>query len=151
MRESIGGVYLYNFIIIYIVVVFAFIAAFISYNRAFKVNSRIAHAIEKYEGYNGHVGSGFGTGSIGEINGVLKTIGYSKGTPHCPDKEGQSNINTTDFDYCIYEFPVKKQYYRYGIQTYIYFDVPVVGRRLRIPIYSRSNRIYVFSDQKTGR
>ena len=51
MRESIGSISLYNFIIIYIIIVFGFLAGMVSYNKAFKINSRIIGAIEKYEGW----------------------------------------------------------------------------------------------------
>jgi hypothetical protein len=144
MKQSIGGVYLYNFIIVYIVVVFAFICGFLSYNRAFKVNNRIINSIEKFEGYN--------EGSKNEINRTLKTLGYASGTPTCPDRKGGHIIyhEGSPYNYCLYKFISdvdQKKYYKYGITTYIYIDIPVVGKKLRLPVYSTSNRIFVFSDQ----
>ena len=52
MKQSFGSIYMFNFIIFFIVIVFAFIMGIISYNRAFKVNSRIINEIETHEGYN---------------------------------------------------------------------------------------------------
>ena len=52
MNQSVGSIALYNIVLIFIVIVFAFLAATVSYSKAFRVNSRIIFAIEKYEGYN---------------------------------------------------------------------------------------------------
>ena len=41
MKEAIGSVPLYNFIIIFIVITFAFISATLMYYRAFKLNSSV--------------------------------------------------------------------------------------------------------------
>ena len=51
MREGIGSVFLYNIIIVFIVITFGFLSASLSYMKAFKVNGKIANALEKYEGY----------------------------------------------------------------------------------------------------
>ena len=52
MRQAIGSVPMYNIIIIFIVITFGFLSATLSYMKAFKVNGRIAKALENYEGYN---------------------------------------------------------------------------------------------------
>ena len=52
MREGIGSVFLYNMIILFIIIVFGLISATISYYKAFKVNERILSTIEKFEGHN---------------------------------------------------------------------------------------------------
>ena len=52
MRESFGSVFLYNIIILFLFITFAFLSGTLSYTKAFKANSFIATAIEKFEGYN---------------------------------------------------------------------------------------------------
>ena len=70
MSQSVGSVALYNIVIVFLVIVFAFLAATISYSKAFRVNSRIIFAIEKYEGYNQL--------SADQIEDVLETLGYTQ-------------------------------------------------------------------------
>ena len=52
MRESISYTFLLNIIILFIFVCFAIVMGVFSYYRAFKANTIITSAIEKYEGYN---------------------------------------------------------------------------------------------------
>ena len=52
MKESIGGTASLNIALAFISIVFAFLAAALSYYKAFKVNNIISNAIEKYEGFN---------------------------------------------------------------------------------------------------
>lgn len=52
MRESIGTVSLLNFVIFYILLVFAFLAGTLSYYKAYRINNAIVTSIEKYEGFN---------------------------------------------------------------------------------------------------
>ena len=141
MKQSIGLTYTLNFIIIFIVITFAFLFGIMSYYKAFKVNSRISNAIENHEGYNSL--------SKSEIDNVLNTIGYKKGKESCSTREYKKNdynsISTNDYAICIYEYPVQKSgYFRYGIVTYIYLDIPIVGKTLKLPIYTETEKIYKF-------
>lgn len=142
MRESIGSVFLYNMIILFIVIVFAFLAGTISYYKAFKVNSNIAKALEIYEGYNSY--------SDTEIVRVLTTLGYHKGDTKCPQKKGTTPVAITGtssaFDYCLYFTTEDNRHYTYGITTFIRLDLPVIGERLRLPIYSKTERIFRFTN-----
>lgn len=152
MKESAGSVYMFNFIILFIIIVFAFLAGIISYNRAFKVNSRIVNAIERYEGYNRY--------SIEEINRILSTIGYnSADTLTCPRKDGyqlktSSATSTNLFEYCVYRREESEigggrptGYSTYLVTSYIYMNVPLINDVFKIPVSSRTNRIYIFSTE----
>ena len=68
MKEGIGSIFLYNIVIIFIVVVFAILAATLTYYKAFKVNTKIINSIEKFEGYNNL--------AIADIDNKLLTTGY---------------------------------------------------------------------------
>lgn len=68
MRESIGTSFTLNFIVLFIFLVFAFLAGTLSYYKAYRVNNYIINAIEKYEGYNEY--------SKAEIKKGLTAIGY---------------------------------------------------------------------------
>lgn len=142
MREGIGLTYTLNFIIIFIVITFAFLFGIMSYYKAFKVNSRISNAIENHEGYNSL--------SIDEINKVLNTIGYTKGSVNCPTRNYKkidyNSISSNDYAMCVYEYPVNSSgYFRYGIVTYINIDIPIIGKTLKLPVYTETEKIYKFS------
>ena len=148
MKQSVGGIYLFNFIILFIVIVFAFLAGIISYNRAFKVNSRIINAIERHEGNNRY--------SIEEINGILQSLGYNAAdTIRCPERKDyelmtDGSASTNLFDYCVYRRHEtdtdgkETAYSTYLVTTYIYMNVPLVNNLFKIPVSSRTNRIYIF-------
>ena len=146
MKQSFGSIYMFNFIIFFIVIVFAFIMGIISYNRAFKVNSRIINEIETHEGYNRY--------AIEEINRVLGNLGYKTieesnyGQRNGYELVTDGGIDNGGYDYCIY----RKQeagtaYVTYLVTTYIYMDVPIVGDHLKLPVSSHTNRIYIFSEE----
>ena len=139
MREGIGSVFLYNIIIVFILVIFAFIGGTVSYYKAFKVNTLIVHSIERYEGFN--------TLSKNEINTNLLTIGYRTTTnARCSSKNGVQPMETTGVghEYCVYQVDVGNNYYVYEVVSYIFLDLPLVGERLSIPIYSKTQKIYRF-------
>lgn len=139
MRESIGSTFLYNMIIIFIVIVFAILAATLTYYKAFKVNTRIINSIEKFEGYNSL--------ALTEIDNTLTTLGYMTKEDHrCPTKKNGGVLQTEDkiFRYCVYYSSEGGNYYSYGVMTYVALDIPFVKMFLRVPIYTKSNRIYKF-------
>ena len=148
MREGIGSVFLYNIIIIFIVITFGFLAASLSYMKAFKVNGKIANALEKYEGYNWLADR--------EIAQTLNTIGYRTGEVDCPSRKHNgieySAVSAGSYknhQYCIYEYikgnDFKGGYFNYGILTYIYLDIPILGGTFKLPVYSESESIFKFS------
>jgi hypothetical protein len=142
MRQAIGSVPLYNIIIVFIVITFGFLSATLSYVKAFKVNSNIAKQLERYEGYNSL--------SEEEINNILSTLGYrvlGSDTKSCPTKKIGNVIENKNDNYniCIYESSLKNGYFNYGILTYIYMDIPIIGGTFKIPVYTESERIFKFS------
>lgn len=146
MRQAIGSTFLYNVMIVFIVITFGFLAATLSYMKSFKINSKIANSLEKFEGYN--------TLSAKEIETSLTTLGYrinNMGNLNCPERTHKGRTYSpitefgTDFKYCIYEYPKENGYFTYGILTYIYMDIPIVGGTFSLPVYSETERIYEFS------
>ena len=142
MKESIGSAFLYNIIIIFIVIVFAILAATLTYYKAYKVNTKIMTIIEKFEGYNDL--------AISEINNTLTSIGYmAKQDNKCPKTKngGVLQQESKQYRYCVYYFEKDddERHYSYGVITYITLDIPIVNTFLQIPIYSKSNRIFRFN------
>lgn len=141
MRESIGSTFLYNIIILFIIVTFAFLSGTLAYMKSFKANSRIINAIEKYEGYNSE--------AVAEIDNALSTLGYTQEKAGCPLKNGIEAVEQVGeyYQYCIYHFSpensdlVNKDYY--GVVTYMRFNFPVVGE-FKIPLYAKTEKVYRF-------
>lgn len=147
MKTAIGSTFMYNIILVFLVIVFAFLAGIMSYYKAFKINNRIVYSIEKFEGYNEK--------SINEIDKTLSTFGYDRSTPSC-EKVYDNMVLVSGaepgYRYCIYverEATIGKagtgEYYSYGVMTYMTIDLPVV-KYIRIPIYTKTNQIYKFTD-----
>lgn len=148
MRDGIGSIFLYNIIIVFILLVFAFLAAIMSYNKAFVINSRIVGIIEKYEGYNDL--------AINDINNDLISIGYRRsgeGMKNCVERSGgelqdKNTSNDGTFAYCVYFYDPNvtgHNHYRYGVTTFISFDFPFVDVVFKLPIYSETDSMYNFS------
>ena len=159
MREGIGSVVLYNIIIVFILIVFALLAATLSYYKAFKVNNRILASIDKYEGYN--------QSAIEDINNTLAGLGYTTNVDNdrCKSERSDATLvsnQDTSYYYCVYfyrddrgEADKKKVngdnepiYYNYSVVSYIYADLPIVGA-FKIPVHTKGERIYNFSDGQT--
>lgn len=140
MKQGIGSVFLYNIIIVFIILIFVFLASTISYSKSFRVNSRIISAIEKYEGYNGAAAE--------EANKNLNVIGYRRGAKkNCPSSyNGGTLVKNTknEFKYCVYQYVLDDRYYRYGVLTYMDMEIPIINQALEIPVYSKTNKIYRF-------
>lgn len=143
MKNAIGSIPLYTFIMVFIVITFGFLTATLMYYKAFKLNSKIAYALEEFEGLNSE--------STKEINRVLGTLGYRHGEPvECAERnnmenKGTNGISGINYPVCIYESGLKGRYFHYGVTTYIYFDIPVIGGTFKIPIYTESERMFRFS------
>ena len=102
MRESIGSVFLYNIIILFVIIVFGLLSATVSYYKAFKVNERLLYSLDKFEGYNQF--------SREEMETFLSSIGYTynpDGQTDCPEeKDGGILVRSKDakYLYCVYYF-----------------------------------------------
>lgn len=132
MKQAIGTSTILNIIIIFIVTVFAAITGIISYNKAYKVSTRIGDAIERAEGYN--------EVSKKEIKRVLDALGYRKEKANC----GDNGISGDEHDFCVKNLGTKNNRYQYEVLTYMYFDLPLINE-IKIPIRTKTDRIYCFS------
>lgn len=151
MKQSIGFTYTLNFVILFIVITFAFLFGIMSYYKAFKVNSQIANAIENFEGYNEL--------SRAEIDRILTSLGYTKGAIKCPSREhsgsNYTSVSKNDFAICIYDYEAEEKtatkesgyYFKYGIVTYISMDIPIIGKTLKLPVYTETEKIFKFTDK----
>lgn len=141
MREAIGQTFLFNLVITLVgVTIFVLIGA-IAYSKTYKIKTKIVDIMEKYKGHENVY-----TSAKGEIREYLYSIGYRRNknaTQECPDKDGGTKLNlkSEDFHYCVYEFDSGVGLNRgkyYGVLVYIYFDFPIIGDLLEIPVYGET-------------
>lgn len=135
MKESISYTYLLNMMLVFIFVSFSVVMVTISYTKAYRINSKIADAIEDAEGYNEK--------SVNEINRLISAFGYQQPNITCKERSTGVVIETDIKGICIYEID-SGDYYSYGITTYMLFDLPLVNM-LRIPVYNTTEKIYKFN------
>lgn len=144
MKESVGSIPIYNIIFTFLVITFAFLAGTISYSKAFRVNTRIIHQIERVDGYNPLASR--------RIDSDLRSFGYSSGaarlSSNCPRRGGQDAIRrlSNEHFYCVYRFE-QGDFKYYGVLTYMYFDLPLIGTAFSIPVYTRTDRLYYFPEE----
>lgn len=134
MKQSISYTYLLNMMLVFIVVSFCVIFAVMSYTKAYRINSKMASALEKAEGYNDL--------SKEEIKRLIKAFGYQQGSARCSNRTGATLVSSEN-GYCIYQY-VDDDYYYYGVTTFMVFDIPIANL-LKIPVYNTTEKIYNFS------
>ena len=165
MKESIGYTVTLNIMIIFIVIIIAFLSAALVSFKSNKVSNVITETIEKYEGYNDV--------AINEITRKLSSLGYNRKKINCSDTVDSDYINnltcplvqtvsgTGENGYCVYlceesEYDVnsrgnvvpgtERYYYYYKIRTNMMLNIPIINDILDIPIFSNTNRLYDFEE-----
>lgn len=148
MRQSVGMSAQLNMIIVFILIVFALMAASLSYYKAYKVSNAIIKNIEMYEG----------TSDLKKENSKIKnqlsSYGYTRLNVDC-DNEKDENLSDSSDGYCVY---LEKQIeeinddegskitgYRYRVVTYMYLDLPIIDM-IKVPVTKYTNTIHCFKD-----
>ena len=137
MREAIGNSFVLNFIIVFIILFILIFVATLTYTKAFKVKNKIVDIIENNDG-------DINSSVISEIDSKLGEIGYRVDTNNGCSTDGRfsggSLVNrgqNNGYRYCIYEFSTNKGNY-YGIVTYAYLQIPIIGVNLDFPVYGET-------------
>ena len=150
MRTSLGGTYLIYIFIVFFILISFILTGTVIYYKGFKINSQLANALEKYEGYN--------TYSAAEMDKVFKNLGYKlKNNDKCLNNETASCLgknNMYDFSMtCSHNVKkngvVNENYITYKIKTYIYINLPF-NISMKIPVTSKTKPIYQFTDYENG-
>lgn len=188
MKESISYTFLLNIIILFVFVCAAIVMGVFSYYRAFKANSIVVNAIEKYEGFNCLSEQEAAT----KLNNISYNVPFnvtckeSYGKPCMTDLNGNYAVVSYNIDYSSGDYvkiaarsnyEENKRYYemnsqftasknvletidgkqvdrtvpseqtnryQYGVYTYMYIDVPVIGSLIKIPFYSKTKYMYEY-------
>ena len=140
MKSAIGNAFIMNFIIIFTVIFIGLFVTSLSYTKAMKVKNKITDIIEVHNGFNDNTKS--------EIEAYLKEAGYkiSKGNKSSCKYKGSDtytvypNTTTSNYDYCVFEFKNDNGTY-YGVKTYMYLDIPIIGDVVKIGIYGETKTL----------
>lgn len=149
MRGAIGNAWVMNIVITFIIITVAFLVGSISYTKAFKIKTKVVDLVEKH---NGDFSASY-TGTdrsilLNEIELFLGQTGY-RVTPNskCSKKDKATLVGTTtNYDLCIYKYDDDgNSTYRgsyYEVTVYMYFDVPIIGDVLKIPVSGQTSTMF---------
>lgn len=137
MRESFGGAFIINLLLVFIVIFISFMAVTISYAKAFRVKNQVINIVEQNQ-Y-----SGTGDSYVeGLINDYLEIVPYYVDGIECG--AGSANVRGACIKPMIESAdptqPISEQYYK--ITTYIQINFPFFDIKLTIPISGETKMIY---------
>lgn len=140
MKAATGNAMLMNIIIVFLVIVMALLVTSISYTKAFRIKNRIVDIIEYYDGNF----SDNETKITNDINDSLSSVGYKlSGSNKCKEIDNKQALNiNSNYQVCIYEYNDSNRGKYYKVIAYMYFDVPVVGGMLNIPVSGETKVFY---------
>jgi len=114
MREAVGGTWLLYAFLVFIFVYVAFIAVIMNYASAYRTNNYIVSTVENMEG----------------------NVEWDSVKSNIRAKYGYNG----DIGFCCKQSAADSVVYQ--IQTYITFNVPLLGVDLKIPITNDSKTVY---------
>lgn len=157
MRETIGGTWIMQLVIVFMLIFVAFLALSLNYSKAFQMKNELLTMIEKKEGLTD--GS---NGSIALINNYLSSNAY-RVKRACPvDSYGVSDLNRTtaekvtnassgkQYYYCVQKVDSPSTNHKekvfYKVNIFFYFNLPIIGDIFKFTINGATNDIVVPAD-----
>lgn len=149
MRESIGGAWLFQIAIVFILLFTGYLALSVNYSRAFKVKNEIISIIERSEGLTEN--------AEGIIEDYLKTVNHTV-VGSCPSiNENEVIVGLLGNDgydrnrgvycvkkTCVLDGPVNRTYYQ--ITVFFKFDLPILGDLATFRVSGETKTIYTKED-----
>lgn len=153
MNKSISGLWLFSIVIVFMMVLIAYVAISINYSSAYKLKSTLVTKIEQYDGWN--------NSSKNELDTILHSSGYRQ-TGYCKRPEdnskyigvlnGNVSINpTTKQSYCVSRSMRAGQSggedkYYYELTIFLGFNLPVLGDIYTFRVSGETGAIYYPKD-----
>ena len=134
MRETIGGTWLTQLVIVFMLVFVSFLALSINYSKAFRVKNETLSFIEKNEGIT--------TSTITFINNYLNSTGYRTMGSCDEGSYGVSDLRNNQafvtkaqkgkkYYYCVSKVKSKSTNFQnkayYKVKLFFQFNLPIVG------------------------
>ena len=132
MRQTIGGTWLFQLMILFILLFAAFIILTLNYSRTVRVKNELIDMFEKYEGLNSR--------SIELVNSYLTYNGYTTqgvcAEEDTPGIYGSFDLSRTTLEparagvkyyYCVSKFSGANTTNYYQITLFYKFNLPIIG------------------------
>ena len=139
MREAIGGTWLFQIVIVLILLFAGFLALAINYTKAFKVKNEIINIIERNNGFTVGINQ-IDMTTEEQITQYLSTVGY-RTTGICNEEDGSGypmHFLSNKYYYCVRSLTTKskeiEQQTYYKIKVFFNIDIPVINRWLSFSI-----------------
>ena len=155
MKEAMGNSAILMIVITFMAIFILILTSSSAYSKAAKVRNRLVEMIEYNQGY---IDEGNAADFRDQIEIELAKYGYRQNTASgntCKSRPGNAEtlfdaipaINTefSKYKYCIYKYRTSKGVY-YGVETYMYFDIPLVDQLPPIGIYGETKTLYDLSE-----
>lgn len=135
MRDAIGGVFTIQIILVFMIIINAYLAFSVNYTKAFRIKNNIVAILEQQEGFTTN-----GTSSAaGQIEKIMTDTGYNvdKGViDRCGSKnDGYVAVYNNAGGYCLkLNMTSDGTGGYYSVKTYISIDIPILNNIF--PIFS---------------
>lgn len=126
MREAFGSVWTIQIILIFLVLINAYLAFSVNYTKAFRIKNNIISIIETQEGFT--------EGAKTKTEAIMLDTGYNVSysnivVPGC-ESGGYKAIQNNAGGYCVKFNRTGTNSGYYSVKTYISIDIPVLGKIL---------------------
>lgn len=153
MREAIGGTQLLLIVMTIFVVTMMLLAGSIGYTKAFKARNAILNIVQSHGAYGKDAPTVMASDGIeDEIATLLNEMGYHtkigttgacKNYDKLRNQYGNENVTKSEnqnYNFCVYSMIDGQGNRLYGVETYMYFELPLFGRTdiLSFPLYADS-------------
>lgn len=140
MREAVGGTWLFQIAIVFILLFAGYLALSVNYSRAFKVKNEILSIIERNEGLRDK--------SIEDINNYLVTVNHTVIGKCDSESSGFGNERAMAGNtgvYCIKKSCVSGDVVPkaiYKVTVFFKFDLPIIGDAFSFRVEGETKLIY---------
>ena len=159
MKEAIGGTWVYVTVLIFMVILIAYVSITINYSNAFEDSEYVIKALEQYEGYNAtsrNMIQEYMSQNVHTVKHVCSDslTGYTDTYGGIGADRRQANGSNEKFDYCIARTSnlshdgVTRCYYH--TMVFFTFSLPVLGDLYAFKIPGETSGLRHVSDDTWG-
>ena len=150
MRGVSGSTWVFQIMILFILIFACFLTLVLNYNKAYRVKNNMVSIIEVHEGISEE--------SLALINNVLRGEGYSN-TGQCPRGEDnwygvinyegdyEEAVEGTRYNFCFKRFRTNEDDEYYEIRVFYEFSLPFLGAITVFPITGRTDNFMGSNNQ----